>query len=503
MNELAKCAAEAVGCTFSDCVHIEKFSDGMFNKAFLFTMQDGTQVVGKVPNPNAGRPHYTTASEVATMDFARNKLSTPVPKVLSWSSKANENPVGAEYVIMEKVGGVQLGKVWPRMNFEQKFELVKTLCGYQKAWMSKSFTQYGGLYYSNDLQSNRGCILVDEDGSQSRDNRFAIGPTTGRQFLDHGRIDVNFDRGPWNNLLSHKSAIGFRELACVQDMTQLPRSLLGLYGPGTYRPSRLKKVAAIHDYLRLVQFLLPTDGSISSAFLWHPDLHTENIFVDPERPSEVLGIIDWQSCEILPLFDHARQPCLLDYDGPPAAGIDRPKLPENFDQLDPTEKAEAKRLYLNISLATLYRKLTFAKNKKLFDAMEFQQTSSFDMMLFAQNLLIDGEALYRAGVLELKEEWPYLPGVQASGIPPFPLQYTTDDASAIHEDADKASQSMALMRGVEEFLGKMWPEEGIVPPEQYDEVKEILGYVKTDLIDQLAHSEVDKIGWEKAWPFDD
>ena len=75
MNELAKCAAEAVGCTFSDCVHIEKFSDGMFNKAFLFTMQDGTQVVGKVPNPNAGRPHYTTASEVATMDFVSRPKS--------------------------------------------------------------------------------------------------------------------------------------------------------------------------------------------------------------------------------------------------------------------------------------------------------------------------------------------------------------------------------------------------------------------------------------------
>lgn len=41
----------------------------MFNKIFLFTMQDGTQVVGKVPNPKTGRPHYTTASEVATMDF--------------------------------------------------------------------------------------------------------------------------------------------------------------------------------------------------------------------------------------------------------------------------------------------------------------------------------------------------------------------------------------------------------------------------------------------------
>ena len=35
----------------------------------LLTMEDGTEVVAKVPNPNAGQPHFTTASEVATMDF--------------------------------------------------------------------------------------------------------------------------------------------------------------------------------------------------------------------------------------------------------------------------------------------------------------------------------------------------------------------------------------------------------------------------------------------------
>lgn len=69
MNELAKHAAESIGFTYAQCARIEKFPDGMFNKAFLFTMQDGTQVVGKVPNPNAGRAHYTTASEVASMDF--------------------------------------------------------------------------------------------------------------------------------------------------------------------------------------------------------------------------------------------------------------------------------------------------------------------------------------------------------------------------------------------------------------------------------------------------
>lgn len=97
---------------------------------------------------------------------------------------------------MEKVGGVQLDKVWPRMDIKQRFELVKTISGYQKAWMSKSFTQYGILYNSKDLQSSRGCIFMDEDGSQFEDDRFAIGPSSERGFLDDGRIDVDFDRGP-------------------------------------------------------------------------------------------------------------------------------------------------------------------------------------------------------------------------------------------------------------------------------------------------------------------
>jgi hypothetical protein len=72
MNELACLSAKAVGS--KECVSIEKYPDGMFSKAFLMTMDDGVQVVGKVPNPNVGLPHYTTASEVATMEF----VGTPV-----------------------------------------------------------------------------------------------------------------------------------------------------------------------------------------------------------------------------------------------------------------------------------------------------------------------------------------------------------------------------------------------------------------------------------------
>lgn len=67
MNSLASIAAGSVGAT--RCISVTKYPDGMLNKTFLMAMDNGREVVAKVPNPNAGAPHFTTASEVAIMDF--------------------------------------------------------------------------------------------------------------------------------------------------------------------------------------------------------------------------------------------------------------------------------------------------------------------------------------------------------------------------------------------------------------------------------------------------
>ena len=65
MNELARIATLTVSST--SCVEVQKLPEGNFNKTFLLTMNDGKQIVARVPNPNAGISHYTTASEVATI----------------------------------------------------------------------------------------------------------------------------------------------------------------------------------------------------------------------------------------------------------------------------------------------------------------------------------------------------------------------------------------------------------------------------------------------------
>lgn len=129
---------------------------------------------------------------------ARDVLGTPVPKVFAWSSKAQENSVGAEYIIMEKVIGIELECVWPSMAIRDQYDVVKAITGFQKAWTSVSFKKFGALYYAQDLDERTGneLLYVDANGVEIKDARFTIGPSTGRESIDNRRATINFDRGP-------------------------------------------------------------------------------------------------------------------------------------------------------------------------------------------------------------------------------------------------------------------------------------------------------------------
>jgi hypothetical protein len=106
---LQQAACQAVGA--DRCISFEKIGEGNYNKAYRLEMEDGRRVIAKVPHPNAGPRVLTTASEVATMEFVRTILNIPVPQVLAWSA-TDQNPVQAEYIIMEEASGSQLHKVW-------------------------------------------------------------------------------------------------------------------------------------------------------------------------------------------------------------------------------------------------------------------------------------------------------------------------------------------------------------------------------------------------------
>jgi hypothetical protein len=125
-------------------------------------------------------------------------LRTPLPEIYAWSSRAQETLVGAEFILMEKMNGVELEHFLPGMKIQDRLEVVKSIAGYQKSWASVSFEQFGSLYFAEDVGGHASSPLtyLDHEGRKVNDSRFVVGPSAGREMFDDGRADIEFDRGP-------------------------------------------------------------------------------------------------------------------------------------------------------------------------------------------------------------------------------------------------------------------------------------------------------------------
>lgn len=143
VSKLKQAACKALGSTA--CVSVQKIGEGNYNKAYRLVMQDGRRVIAKIPHPNAGPPTYATASEVATMEFAREILKLPVPKVLAWSA-TSRNPVEAEYILMEEAEGSQLHEVWQGLQLRAKRDIVHDIVEIEKKMLSISFDRYTSFF---------------------------------------------------------------------------------------------------------------------------------------------------------------------------------------------------------------------------------------------------------------------------------------------------------------------------------------------------------------------
>ena len=169
------------------------------NRVFLVRFNTGYEAIARFPTPLAGPPHFSTASEVATIDFLRRQLAFPIPRVLKWSSRAESTDVGAEFILMEKAAGCLLSDVWEDLTTLDRGKFAKTLgesCG--RKLLDLSFTHYGSLYYKNDVPASlRAPTLLEGLSHDDELNSiFCIGPIARRDFWEAEREDMDIDRGP-------------------------------------------------------------------------------------------------------------------------------------------------------------------------------------------------------------------------------------------------------------------------------------------------------------------
>ncbi|KAF2845729.1 phosphotransferase family protein [Plenodomus tracheiphilus IPT5] len=448
MNELAKVAADSVGA--AHCVDVRKFTDGMFNKAFLMLMDDGQEVVAKVPKPNASRAHYTTASELATMDFARRVLDTPAPYVYAWNSNAQSHSVGAEYIIMGKAKGVPLSQVWDTMVLPQKLQVLLALVQIQKRWLTISFSHYGGLYYAKDVRPSSASHYV-QDGIIMKDSGFVVGPATSRDWHDAGRAGLDIERGPCNQYLR---SIGERETKATR-VLKPPKQIALFCGSKLYQPDPKEKLTALDH-----------------------------------NPGKITAIIDWQSCHISPLFNHNTDPAFLHWDGLEPENLELTPKPD-LSGLSSEEKSAALRDYAHLNVFIAWRKLMQAKIPDLFKVTEFRKTASYGLLFLAHRMFEYGEAHFQCLLVDLKDTWPTLTAVRGQTL--FPLDFSDAEVERIKSKCDCAVAGTELVAQLKETMGELWPDKAFIDHEQYDSCRAALVKIKEQLIEHT---------YESHWPFD-
>lgn len=95
----------------------------------------------------------------------RQYTRVPVPEVFAWNDDAT-NPVGAEYILMERAPGTQLINKWDKMAEIRQFKLIQSLA--ELTWLQ--FPAYGSLYLRESLPDG---VPLDRDIDPSQ--QFCIG----------------------------------------------------------------------------------------------------------------------------------------------------------------------------------------------------------------------------------------------------------------------------------------------------------------------------------------
>lgn len=365
-TELQRIAGEAVQQEY--CPDIAKLAEGGFNKVFLLRAKNGREVIARIPTPIAGPPHYTTASEVATMDFLRDVLKLPVPEVLEYSA-SSDNPVGAEYILMECVEGESLSSRWLSLTTDEVKDIMEQIADMERKIFDFHFPAYGSLYHKKDLDGETQIPLVED---------FCIGPVSARQFWHGERRRTEIDRGPcrfplhlpplcWLCIITDLTGADYchralthgvdcvtfaarREMAVIQHHAKAqPRQTFLL--PTNYDIHPSEHTSLLSQFLQLAPHITPP-GSYSAPTLRHPDLSLSNIILAPGS-SKISSIIDWQDTVIFPRFIQAGYPVFCEHDSSKPQSLQIPSLPDNFDKMDIDQQIQSRAIF-RLEEANLY-----------------------------------------------------------------------------------------------------------------------------------------------------
>ncbi|KAJ5426904.1 hypothetical protein N7465_001974 [Penicillium sp. CMV-2018d] len=409
--------------------------EGGFNRVFIFTMDDSSRVVARLPFTSAGPAKLATASEVATIQYLQRKTSIPIPEILDWSDDA-VNIVGSEYIIMEHAAGIPLQQKWPYMSGDQKVACIDAIYKKLREMVDLNFSAYGSLYFSTTPLGSSSRLPLDDD--------FCLGPHCGTRYWACG--DPRYyqhtapNQGPWSTIGAYSDGLVDAGLSRIPPKdSQLPNRPI-------YQGS-VQEYLALLGCGRAVLNAISADGRVRDAAvpaLFHPDLHKRNIFVSHDDPSVITGFIDWQSCSIEPAFWYADE--VPDF----AAGVASSTSAEGADDSELCTKT------YEVCTRFLTPKLAFPRSMDEGISRPFQ---------YCYRTWKDGAVAFRQELIETSQDW------EALGFPgSCPFVLPTPEEMSLHRKEYKCFEAAQnLKRDLSSLLDTA--SDGWVPLDDWEAAK--------------------------------
>lgn len=251
-------------------------------------------------------------------------------------------------------------------------------------------------------------------------------------------------------------------------------------------------VQNLDRYLKISRDLIPVTESLLRPTIRHPDLQPHNIFVSDNF--DIVGLIDWQHCSVLPLFLQSGVPKYWQNTSDEPVVIEKPSLPSNYEQLDTAEKGQAIQEYRQRQLHLLYLGGTTRFNPQLMDAF-LTKGLTFKRRIFKHaSTPWEGDNItLKADLILATRNWSGLAAHIWSS--PCPISFSQDEADECLRLDSLLRDVDADFAGVRENIGV--GSDGWVPHEGYQDAVEKNTYIRQQVAQ--SHEELSL----EHYPFDD
>jgi hypothetical protein len=259
-----------------------------------------------------------------------------------------------------------------------------------------------------------------------------------------------------------------------------------------YRPGDTPELP--EEYISLLQRYVILAPYLTSAFtkelhsktLFHPDLHLDNIFVDPDT-KKITNIIDWQSAPVSEVLFQHRVPTML----PPPGGYDKKPIDscEDSKSADPPNDETC--------ILNHYRKLVRSKNRLRWAAIKHPHASLLTEPVSLVTGAWSGNDVYsfRHALIKIAAYWKDIN--PNSG--PCPIRFTKEELELHNEEMELLEDLSTVLHLLQEQ--NLISVGGMVRRELYEQALSVNKNVKKMLMDMVEDDE-EKALCEKIWPYE-